>query len=162
MQTLANVSKLPTPPTLIQHMCTWSWSGSCVHPQLIFLPKLGFLEFIWIFRGRNHFKINFSHISNPNLTKWIPLNLAHWDLSNNTKGTFQFLQKFQPWFNSIFNEKIIQYSRTFAMQVQTPCNQAHAPLLVKSFPKRPRMWSEASWFGGSHQYKTEQTTYLAS
>ncbi len=29
---------------------------------------------------------------------------------------------------------MIQYSRTFALQVQTPWNQAHAPLLVESFP----------------------------
>jgi hypothetical protein len=64
---------------------------------------------------------------------------------NNTKGTFQFLQNFQLQFNLIFSEKIIQYSRTFAPQVQTPWNQAHAPLLlIKSFPKTPRTWSQAS------------------
>jgi hypothetical protein len=34
--------------------------------------------------------------------------------------------------------------------------QAHASLLVESFPKTP---SEASWFGGSHNYKTKQTTF---
>jgi hypothetical protein len=38
-------------------------------PQLIFPPKPGFLEFILIFSGRNHFKINISHILNQNLTK---------------------------------------------------------------------------------------------
>ncbi len=27
--------------------------------------KHGFLEFIWIFSGRNHLKINISHILNP-------------------------------------------------------------------------------------------------
>jgi hypothetical protein len=27
------------------------------------------LEFIWIFTGKNHFKINIPHILNPNLTK---------------------------------------------------------------------------------------------
>ncbi len=37
-------------------------------------------------------------------------------------------------------------------------NQAHAPpLLVKSFPKKPRARPEASRFGGSHKYKTKQT-----
>jgi len=56
----------------------------------------------------------------------------------------------------------IQYSRTFATQVQMPWNQAHAPLLLESFPKRPRTRSEASWFPGCHQYKTKQTNYLAS
>jgi hypothetical protein len=53
------------------------------------------------------------------------LNPAHQDLSNNTKGTFQFLWNFQPWFDLIFSEKIIQYLRTFALQVQTSWNQAH-------------------------------------
>jgi hypothetical protein len=63
--------------------------------QLIFLPKPGFLEFIGVFSGRNHFKFNVSHILNPNLDKSIPLNPAHQDLSNNTKATFQFLRNFQ-------------------------------------------------------------------
>ncbi len=35
-------------------------------------------------------------------------------------------------------------------------NQAHAPLLVESFPKTPITQSEASWFNGSHMYKTKQ------
>jgi len=63
-------------------------------------------------------------ILNPNLTKQIPLNPDHQDLSNNTK---------RPHFNNssqIFSEEIIQYSRTFALQVQTSWNQAHAPLLI--------------------------------
>jgi hypothetical protein len=88
------------------------------------------LEFIRIFSRRNHFKINISHILNPNLTKEIPLHPAHQDLSNNTKGTFQFLQNFQLGFNFIFSEEIIQYSKTFAPQVQTPWNQVDAPLLL--------------------------------
>jgi len=46
---------------------------------------------------------------------------AHQDLSNNTKGTFQFPRNnFQVRFNLISNEEFIQYSRTFALQVQTP------------------------------------------
>jgi hypothetical protein len=58
----------------------------------------------------------------------------------------------------LFNlsEEIIQHSRTFALQVQTPWNPAHAPLLVESFQKRPRTRSEASQFSGSHKYKTKQ------
>jgi hypothetical protein len=32
----------------------------------------------------------------------------------------------------------------------------HPSLLVKSFPKIPRRRSEASQFGGSHNYKTKQ------
>jgi hypothetical protein len=53
-----------------------------------------------------------------------------------------------------------------APQVQTPWNQqAHAPLLVESFPTTSQTQSEASWFGGSHNYKTKQTkqtNYLPS
>jgi hypothetical protein len=95
------------------------------------------------------------------LTFWIQilpnkfhLNPAHQDFSNNTKGTFQSLHNFQLWFNLIYSEGIIQYSRAFAPQVQTPWNRAHAPLLVRSFPKTSRTQSEASQFGGSHNYKT--------
>jgi len=59
-------------------------------------------------------------------------------------------------FNLIFSEEIIQYSRTFAPQVQTSWKQACAPLFIKSFPKTPRTRSEASQFSGSHNYKTKQ------
>ncbi len=76
------------------------------------------------------------------------------------KKLYKFLWNFQLWFNLIFSEEIIQYSRTFVRQVQTSWNQAHAPLLVESFPKTPRTWSEASQFGGSHNYKRKQTTFL--
>ncbi len=112
-------------------MCRWP---KCYHVfNWFFLPKLSFLKFIWIFNDKNHFKINLSHILNPNFTKCIPLNPTHQDLSTNTKGTFHFLQNFQLQFNLIFNEEIIQYSRTFAPQVQMSWNQAHAPLLEESF-----------------------------
>jgi hypothetical protein len=77
-----------------------------------------------------------------------------------TKGTFQFLWNLQLRFNLIFSEEIIQYSWTSALQVQMPWNQADAPLLLKSFPKRPRTWSEASWFNASHKYKQNKTNKL--
>jgi len=86
---------------------------------------------------------------------------SHQDLSNNTKGTFQFLRNVQLQFNLIFSEEIIQYWRTSSTtQVQTPWNQADAPLLLllEIFPKRPRARSEASQFSGSHKYK--QTAFL--
>jgi hypothetical protein len=60
----------------------------------------------------------------------------------------------------IFSEEIIQYSRTFASQVQTAWNQGHSPLLIESFPKTPRTRSETPWFSRSHNYKTKQTTFL--
>jgi len=33
-------------------------------------------------------------------------------------------------------------------------------IIIMSFPKTPQTRSEASSFGGSHNYKTKQTTYL--
>ncbi len=42
------------------------------------------------------------------------MNPAHQDLSNNTKGTFQFLWNCRLRFNLTFSDEIIQYSRTFA------------------------------------------------
>jgi hypothetical protein len=37
------------------------WAFKCCHVlNWLFLPKPGFLEFIWIFSGRNHLKINIS------------------------------------------------------------------------------------------------------
>jgi hypothetical protein len=89
------------------------------------------LEFIWIFSGRrSHFKNQYLPPSE------IPLNPAHQDLSNNTKATFQFLRNFQLQFNLIFSEEIIQYSRTFAPQVQnamepSPCT----PSLSRAFQR---------------------------
>ncbi len=123
-----------------------------------FLPKPGFLKIYLNFQRQKSLKKSISP------TFWIQilankfhLNPAHQDLSNNTKGTFQFLRNFQ--FNLIFSEEIIQYSRT---QVQTTWNQADAPLLLKSFPKRPRTRPEASRFSGSHKYKQNNTNKLPS
>jgi hypothetical protein len=76
---------------------------------------------------------------------------------HNTKSTFQFLGKFQLQFNLIFSEEIIEYSKTFASQVQTSGNQADAPLLIESFPKTPRTQSQASQFSGPHKYKQNKT-----
>ncbi len=93
------------------------------------------------------------------ISKEIPLNPAHQNLSKNTKRTFQFLHNFQLQFNLIFSVKIIQCSRTFALQVQMSWNQAHAPLLIENFQKTPKTRSEAFWFPESHNYKTN---YLPS
>jgi len=48
----------------------------------------------------------------------------------------------------------------FAPQVQMSWNQAHAPLLIESFPKTPRTQFEAFQFGEHYNYKTKQTTFL--
>jgi hypothetical protein len=63
-------------------------------------------------------------------------------------------------YDLIFNEKIIEYSRTFAPQVQMSWNQANVPLLVERVPKTPRTQSETCRIGGSHNYKTKQTTFV--
>ncbi len=52
--------RLMWPVLLAQVYCILNW---------LFLPKPGFLEFIWIFSSRNHLKINISQNLNPNLTK---------------------------------------------------------------------------------------------
>jgi hypothetical protein len=39
---------------------------------------------------------------------------------------------------------------------------SRAPLLLESFPKRPRTRFEASGFGGSHKYKQNNTNKLPS
>ncbi len=137
------------------------------HPQLHFPSKT------WIFW--NLFEFSVAEITSKSISFKIKIN-PHFESKsyqiNSIKScTSRFFQTpkahsksseiFRLQFNLIFSEEIIQYSRTFAPQVQTPWNQAHAPLLVESFPKTPRMQSEASQFGGSHKYKqNKQTTFL--
>jgi len=133
----------------------------CYHVlNWFFFPKPGFLKIYLNFQRQKSLKNQYLSHSESNLTKWIPLNLAHQDLSNNTKATFQFLRNFQLQFYFIFSEEIIHYSRTFAPQVQMSWSQAHAPLLLESFPRRPRMGSEASWFCGSRKYWQNKTNKL--
>jgi hypothetical protein len=47
----------------------------------------------------------------------------------------------------IFNEKIIQYSKKIAPQVQTPWNKAHAPFSLRELSKDTKN-TKTSWFGG--------------
>jgi hypothetical protein len=129
--------------------------------QPIFLFKTWFFGIYLNFQQQKSLKISIS----PTLGIQILPNKFHKILliksfSTTPKGTFQFLRISQVQFNLIFDEKNIRYSKTFAAHVQTPWNHTHAPLLVKSFPKIPRIRPEASQFGGSHIYKTKQTTYL--
>jgi hypothetical protein len=131
-----------------------------LHSQLIFPSKTWFfgiyLNFQWQKSLKNQYLPYFK-------SKSYQINC----IKSCSSRSFQQHQRHIPippnlhlWFNLIFSEEIIQYSRTFALQVQTSWNQAHAPLFVESFPKTPRTQSEASWFGGSHNYKTKQTTFL--
>ncbi len=85
----------------------------CYHVLNWFFPSK-----TWFFKIYLNFQRQKSLKKSISPTFWIQilankfhLNPAHQDLSNNIKGTFQFLRKFL--FNLIFNEEIIQYSRTF-------------------------------------------------
>jgi hypothetical protein len=113
----------PVPLAQYYHVLNW-----------FFIPKPGFLKFIWIFR-RNHLKVNISHILNPNLTKWIPLNTAHQDLSNNTKDTFHFLQKFQLWFNLIFSEKTFNIQELLHYKSKHPGTRPMHPSSSRAFQR---------------------------
>jgi hypothetical protein len=150
---------IPIPHTWIE----W-WTFKCDHVLNWFLlPKLGLLWLIWIFNDKNHLKINISPILSPQLTKHIPSNLAPQDLSNNTKGTSQFLWNFQImiYFNiqsknhSIIQEPLHHKSKHDETKLMHPS-------LSKIFPKIPIKWSETPpvwWISWLH-YKTEQTTFL--
>jgi hypothetical protein len=118
----------------------------------------------WIYLNFQHQKsLKNQHLSHSE-SKTYQINSiksTYHDLSNNTKGIFQFLLHFQLQFNLIFSEEIIQCSRTFALQVQMSGNQAHAPLLVKSFPKDTEnmIWSIPVW---CISYLQNKTNYLPS
>jgi hypothetical protein len=64
------------------------------HSQLFFPSKTWYFKNYLNFQQQKSFKMNIPYILNPNLAKLIPLNPAHQDLSNNTKGTFQLLCNF--------------------------------------------------------------------
>ncbi len=69
-----------------------------------------FLEFIWIFSSRNHFKINISHILNPNLPNKFHYILLIKLFPTNTKGTFQF--------SKIFSNDLIEFSVKKSSNIQ--------------------------------------------
>jgi hypothetical protein len=81
-------------------------------PQLIFPFKTWFLGIYLNFQGQKslnnqylpHSESRSYHINS------IKSHILNPDLSNNTKGTFQFLRNFQLRFNLIFSEELIQYS----------------------------------------------------
>jgi hypothetical protein len=90
-------------------------------PQLIFLPKTWFFGIYLNFQWQKSFLNQYlPHSESKSYQMNSIKSSAHQDLSENTEGTFQFFQNFQLRFNLIFSEKIIQYLRTFAQQVQTP------------------------------------------
>ncbi len=97
------------------------------HPQLIFACKTWFFGIYLNFQQQKSPKNQYLPHSESKSYQINSIKSSHQDLSNDTKGTFQLFWNFQPWFNLIFSRKIIQYSRTFAPQVQTSWNQAQHP-----------------------------------
>jgi hypothetical protein len=65
------------------------------HPQLDFPSKTWFFGIYLNFQWQKSLKNKYLPHSESKSYQIIPLNPAHQDLSNNTKGTFQFLQNFQ-------------------------------------------------------------------
>jgi hypothetical protein len=118
-------------------------SVACALDPSVTVVSTDFFGIFWHFSGRNYLKIQYLP---PSESKSYQINSIKSCSSRSfqqTKGTFQFLRNFQLWFNLIFVEEIIQYSRTSLPQVQMPWNQANAPLFLESFPKRLRntIWS---------------------
>jgi hypothetical protein len=112
------------------------------HPQLIFPSKTWSLEFIWIFSGRNHLKSNISHIPNP---KSYQIN----SIKSCSSRSFQQHQRhipFSPKFSAtiylIFSEEKAFNIQELFHHKSNAMDQAHAPLLIKSFPKTPRTRSK--------------------
>jgi hypothetical protein len=92
------------------------------------------------FQGQKSLKNQYlPHILNPNLTHINPIKILLIKIFPKTpKAHSNSFEIFSYDLVSFCSEKIIQYSRTFAPQVRTSWHQAHAPLLVKSFPTTPR------------------------
>jgi hypothetical protein len=79
-----------------------------------------------------------------------------------TKGTFQFLQNFQLWFNLVFSEEIIQCSKNFCttspnVMELSPCSPPHREL---SKDTKNTICSRIQISGSHKQNKTKQTTFL--
>ncbi len=164
-QILTSQTKLKEQPSIIDRL-VWPVPLAQVlpHPQLIFPSRTWFFGIYLNFQQQKSLKNKYLRHSESKSYQRNSIKSSSSSLSNNTKCIFQFLRNFQLQFNLILSEDIIHYSRTFVPQVQTSWSQAHASLLVESFPKIPRIRSEASRFSGSHNYKTKQikTNYLPS
>ncbi len=111
--------------------------------QLVFSIDFSFtkpdvLEFIWILRDRNELKIQYlPHFESKsyqiNSIKSCASRSFQEPKAHSNSSEFFSYDLFQ-----FSVEEIIQYSRTFAPQAQTPWNEAHAPILVESFPTTPK------------------------
>jgi hypothetical protein len=124
------------------------------HPQLIFPSKTWFFGIYLNFQRKKSLKNQYlPHFE----SKSYQINFIKSCSSRSFQKHHRHIPippKFSVTYSLISSEEIIQYWRTFAPQVQMSWNQAHASLLVETFPKTPRTQSEASQFSGFHNYKT--------
>jgi hypothetical protein len=107
----------PTPQLRVSNF-PGTWIIASANLQLVWLVPLGRVwthyptHWISIFNERNYSKSNIFYTLGLKLMKSPPEN--PWALSHNTKNGSQCLSKFKFWCFEIFNDKIIQYSITFA------------------------------------------------
>jgi len=99
-------------------------------PQLIFPSKTWFLGIYLNFQQQKSLKNQYLSYSKSKSYQINSIKYCSSRLSQQYQSPFQFLRNFQLRFNWIFSEEIIQYSRTFAPQVQTwmersPCTAPH-------------------------------------
>jgi len=163
--------KLVSGPTLIFKPFARGFKGRLVWPvplaqvlprsQLIFPFKTWFFGIYLNFQGQKSLKNQYLPHFEPKSYQMNSIKILLIKIFPRTpKAHSNSFEIFRYHFNLIFSEEIIQYSKTFASQVQTSWNQANAPLPLKSYPKRPRTQYEASWFAGSHKHKTNKQKTL--
>ncbi len=126
--------------------------------QLIFPSKPNFCNLFEIFSNKIHWKINIFHTLALKIVKLAQLNLTPRGLFNNTKNAPQIPIQFSVLI--LFNfHWIINSFHTLAPK---SLKQVNAPLLIKSFPKIPRVQHEAMSFRWSQHDKQNKTNYLVS
>ncbi len=109
-------------------------------------------EFASIFSGRNHLKVNMRSPTTHSASKSYQINSikscsSRWDLSNNIKGTFQFLR------NLIFTYNLIQFSvkKSFNIQELLHCKSLQVSFqwknhsIFKNFYTASQFWMKKSF-----------------
>jgi hypothetical protein len=119
--------------------------------------QLGFLEFIWIFSGRNHLKIQYLPHSESKSYQIKYIKSCWQDFSNNTEGTFQF-QKISAtiYFNFQWgNHSIFKNFCTTSPNIMepSPCTPPHQEL---SKDTKNTIWSIPVQQISELQNKTKQ------
>ncbi len=138
----------------------------CYHVlNWFFLPKPGFLKIYLNFQQQKSLLNQYlPHSKSKSYQINSIKSCSSRSFQTTPKADSPFLPNFQLQFNfiSFSVKKSFNIQRTFAVQVQTSWNRAHAPqahapllVVVESFPKTPRTRSEASQFSESHYYKKQ-------